>query len=48
MSNTSAAYLIDHFSQFPDPCLDRKKPHRLIKILMFEASPHVKTTGSEN
>ena len=35
MSDPPAAHLIDHFSQIPDPRLDRKKRHLLIDILVI-------------
>ncbi len=35
MSDLPAAHLIDHFSQIPDPRLDRKKLHLLIDILVI-------------
>ena len=35
MSDLPAIHLIDHFSQIPDPRLDRKKRHLLIDILVI-------------
>ena len=35
MSDLPTAHLIDHFSQVPDPRLDRKKRHYLIDILVI-------------